>query len=331
MNWNLPEADQGQSRLLSLPAEIRLNILRNLLVTDETIGERSDYNVVNLRPRRDSNGRFQSPRVTTRRRGYSLNPAVLQTCQLLNIPSELYKENVVRIDITMGSYTGPPATARTVCNADQGCDNCILVTALDDMVMARADCRGNWTNYQDVVPIVNRFQKVLITLRAEASTDSRVAIRQFLNWFNSNSATNHVEVDICYPSYNTGRDFAKYIHLFRLLRCQTFRFVHSHRQNPLHGQVEQEVMSALPINDLMPAMNDLTPMGRTLDREILSGSLPNNARALSRDLHDTMDDLLDAVELFDNNRFRHNARHLLDMFTTQMGNLVTTAYTSAGL
>lgn len=331
MNWNLPEADQAESRLLSLPAEIRLNILQNLLVTDEPIAERSDYDVVNLRPRRNSIGRFQAPRVTTRRRGFGLSPAVLQTCQLLSVPSALYKDNVVRIDITMGSYTGPAATTRTVCNADQGCDNCILVTALDDMVMARADCRGNWSNYQNVVPIVNQFQKVLITLRAEGSSDSRAAVRDFLKWFNVNSAANHVEVDIVYPSYNEGRDFIKYIHLFRLLRCPTFRFVHANRQDPLHGQVEQEVMSALPINDLVPAVNDLFPMGRTLNGEILSGSFPNNARALSRDLHYTMDQLAEAVELFDNNSFRHHARILLEMFTTQMGTLVATAYGSAGL
>lgn len=57
---------QGDSRLMKLPAELRLMILREVLVANKPLSARSTYTApiaLNGGPRRDKNGRFRPPEI----------------------------------------------------------------------------------------------------------------------------------------------------------------------------------------------------------------------------------------------------------------------------
>lgn len=98
-----PINDQSGSSLLSLPAEIRLMILRYLLTTDLIIDKRISYEHSPPHRRRDAKGRRK--KYDPVNAGYKLNPAILASCQLCLLDGRplLYEENTLSIYMSINS------------------------------------------------------------------------------------------------------------------------------------------------------------------------------------------------------------------------------------
>lgn len=104
---SLPCGSQSLSRLLQLPAELRLMVLRDLLVQSTPIDMRESYDhpyiVHNKGRERDARGRFVKQTWKAIVSGYRLTPSIISTCQHLfhEALPVLYLENNLRIDIQM--------------------------------------------------------------------------------------------------------------------------------------------------------------------------------------------------------------------------------------
>jgi len=105
---HLSVASQAQSPLMQLPAEIRLLILRELLLSSKPIAERQTYTKQGLRlpsgvPTRDAKGQFLK-KSAIMASGHRLTPAILVACQLLLSEGwpVLYEENTLAIQIFSG-------------------------------------------------------------------------------------------------------------------------------------------------------------------------------------------------------------------------------------
>lgn len=106
---HLSVASQAQSPLMQLPAEIRLLILRELLLSSKPLAERQTYTKQGLRlpsgaPTRDVEGQFLEKSVMMAS-GHRLTPAILVACQLLLSEGwpVLYEENTLAIQLFSGS------------------------------------------------------------------------------------------------------------------------------------------------------------------------------------------------------------------------------------
>lgn len=101
-------ANQQQSSLMQLPAEIRVMILRSVLVADEPLTTKSTYPDPAFQPprsKRDNRGRFVAQKARNVQ-GYRLYPHVLGACQ--NLLREafdlLYKQNTLVLRYTPPSW-----------------------------------------------------------------------------------------------------------------------------------------------------------------------------------------------------------------------------------
>lgn len=324
--WRHPRANQGKSGLLALPAELRVKILRELLVADEPVGVRQltgRTTSITVPAGLDANGQTIYNTTTTPETGFGISPAILRTCQQLNHEGEfeMYAGNTLRIDVTAGNYAGAKLTAHQVCaRNDPNCTSCLQATTMDDYSLASKTCAGHYRPWQwtlALLNVVDQFKRIRITLRAAGNLYTRLALREFLNEFEPYLVDKHVEVDVFFPTAANDPDFIKYVHTFRLLRCRSFKFVHADTTDPVHAQVEREVVSKLPVADLVSANDDLFQLGRILGFEMQM----QHRHDVVAEVRELLGYAQQAMETFDVNAFRVISRAVTDMWDAEVDSL----------
>lgn len=344
--WTQPRASQQQSRLMQLPTELRLMILRELLTIDYPIAERDQY----AKPwrqapweprRRRKNGRYLKTTKTTRVVGFNLTPAILRTCQelLVNGWPILYRENTLQIDFTLGNYTGFYLTNRLICQSEiPGCRRCVIVTTLGDEAMEWRICRPSvrWFYDPNVERVALRFSKVRFTIRADISDEARYSLRTLVRrWAGDPRAPRKsFEVQMVEPPMFLGDAHRDILHSFRLMRAQAFEFLPGfpHPLHHIHPDVEREVLSRLPIMDLQAVSNAMEPVFRFLDIELPMRNMVAEHQRFWGYFHqmDIAARIFDAVRFLNNylammNLYRSTQRTIDHEITTRAG-VVAAAY-----
>lgn len=119
---SLPLANQSTSWFILLPAEIRLMVLRELLLCSEPIAERKNYTAALSRSPIERSTRQPLPRAAKNDQrpgskpkepecktyvGYKIAPAILQACQntLYEGLPILYGENTIQVQLVVDGYS----------------------------------------------------------------------------------------------------------------------------------------------------------------------------------------------------------------------------------
>lgn len=328
-NFTQPRANQGYSRLLSLPAEIRVKIWQELLVADGPISRRTLYLVENKGVPLSNGPSITSYAVV---RGYHLTPAILRTCQMLYTEARptLYEDNTLRIDFTAGTVAyGERLTARPVCMArftnPPSCQDCATMTTLDDELMTRKRCNMQLTVDPNVEEIAKRFRNIHFDAKFGVGVGGRVSMRLFLQRWNSFSAQRKITADISSPANVRDMYYVRFLYVFRLLRCRDFRFVNTQIVHYGHNLVEREVVGTSAAVDLLPAFRDICRMGTVL-MSTFEPSTTNRRRALVQPRLLTM---REAMELFDVQSFQRAARPIMALFDSEMAIVASAALARA--
>lgn len=319
--WTNPANPQPQSRLIALPEEIKSMILEDLLDADHPISARTQtpgqlpYIFDAAGRARDSRGRFVSASVRPPLAiGHGLTPAVLRTCQSLLATGrpQLYHRNVLQIDFAVGAFPGPILTQESICSASiQGCPKCAIVTTFDDEVLQQRDHQGAWHYDPNIQQIVSRFSKLLFTVRIADDNAAYDNTRNVVNWWarTPGFAQKEVQVDIVGPPAHWGQPHVDLLQIFRLMRCKKFSFVNGAALHPIHGKVELEVMSTLPVLNLDQATMAADVMLRTLFTELYR---MNHQAGFARVQHCSTH-LHQARKDFDSTKFQQVYAHVLGM------------------
>lgn len=150
-------------------------------------------------------------------------------------------------------------------------------------------------------------------------------MRYFLNRWNSFTIRKKITVDISSPARPRDPNFAKFLHVFRLLRCRDFKFAHPQRVHPALNLVEQEIVGASVVINLLPAYRDISRMGRILRAPLQAGT--SNQRQAT--VQQWMDAMWEATETFDIRRFQREAQPLLALFNSEMAMVANAAQARA--
>lgn len=233
-------AGQQQSRLMRLPAELRLPILRELLVAEQPLDRRSEYHVASIEHRQRAGGTWYTRQEFTFTNGYRLSPQVLSTCQtLLNEGfSILYKENILVLSIHVHGFTE--------CHyRRQQCNGCIASEALQKCAaMWRV---GGWVSYNDST--LNRFEQfanmdLYIDDYWHAST-----FRCVVRCLDSIVAGKSLQILITFGNKITDDQRRSLIRTFQLVRCKSFD-ISSDTTDKTIEEVKAVVKSSGPVQDL---------------------------------------------------------------------------------
>lgn len=272
VTWTRPNHSQAQSRLVSLPVELKSMILQKVLTADHPIYERTDqpgqvpYTYDAAGRTRDYQGRFIRPTGMPLAIGHGLTPAVLQTCQTLlaNGRSELYDRNVLQVDFYVGDCPGPKPTQEDICSDYlPGCTRCAIVTTIDDEILLQRDHEGNWQYDQNMQQIVSRFKKINFTMRVARSVAAYENARTLILYWaqTADMAKMELSVEVLSPRQQSpGTVHTDLLQLFRLLRCAKFTFSNGPALDPMHRGIEREVLSSLPILNFDRSWGTIQPI-----------------------------------------------------------------------
>lgn len=251
----LPAANQNQSSFMRLPAEIRLIILRELLVAREPIDKRTRTG-----EQAGPNGKYKDKRGRFTRKyenfyfSYGLCPTILSTCQSLLSEgwSLMYHENILVLNMHAG-WTGEHESRIFM----HGCTGCVASGALQDKLASSLDftvsqARSSWPLSQTY--FLDRFQQFLINLAPNAGTFLGPPIRGLAQIMQRKS----MEVRTSFTQGTPDAYKRWQLKSFQLMRCKKFALV------PMAGfeDVVQETKKIVESNDkvvelelLMPPLN----------------------------------------------------------------------------
>jgi len=221
-------ASQELSPLMQLPAEIRLMILRELLLSSKPIAERKVYIKQRFQPPseaplRNAKGQFLG-KSTTMSSGYRLTPAILSVCQLLLREGWpiLYEENTLAIQV----YSGPRPHNGRGCLRCFG-PICIFIYALDAKCMFEEPRCPRLTT--PARALITRFKKLHIDLNAQCGTSVQRSEHYKLST-NMVSKINPFLTDSClqlaiigWSSAQSSSRLRGQLKIFQLLRCKEFK------------------------------------------------------------------------------------------------------------
>lgn len=166
-----PRNAQLQSRLVRLPAELRIKILRNLLVSDGPIQSLARCIRDTKRTTEDGNVRYA--------KGVRLSAQVLSTCQILYNEARdiLYHENTIEVDITRGSVAISQHFRKRISG-----EVCAVLDAVVGMPNQRAQYMPieQWVSTQDQdgdkrgAQLLNKWQSHFLRLYP--------SLKQFQHW-----------------------------------------------------------------------------------------------------------------------------------------------------
>lgn len=247
----LPVADQSSSPLMRCPPEIRLQILRELLVTGEPLDERKTYT-----EKPGWNGKYKDKRGRYTRwyansyLGYNLTPAVLLGCQGLLQEGWplLYQENTLVLCVHPSYLSGHvPGEG---CSWKKYCDGCVWSSALESSVAAHTHETHTYKLGWELNPFqeqrLSRFQRFIIrnipqtttTLNGPVRTLSKILSQKSLEVQNSFSV--HTDVQLrCWQ-----------LKSFLLLRCRRFSIAAVDGYEDLISEIVQVVESTEEVRDL---------------------------------------------------------------------------------
>ncbi|KAK5944504.1 hypothetical protein PMZ80_003786 [Knufia obscura] len=292
---HLQAAPQNQSPLFRLPAELRLMVLRELLVSNELIGERQEYvdpnwkYPANSRPR-NTKGQFLKVKTV---HGHRLTPAILVTCQtMLRDGWQLFYENTITIQI----YSGREVL-QGHSSGKYSCDECLVLPMWDGQCMLHNTIRPN------VAPtrLASRFQKFHIELNVDPNTDHydyesyRDMVQKLLPTL-SGACVRVKPIGICAEDHNFA-SLEQQLKVFQLLRCQKFSIEATpYVDKTTIATIEHIVMSNEAVVDLWRLLSKL------VSHRILVYKMEMSDSELVT-LDQLFDDMQTAAIEFDSERF----------------------------
>lgn len=254
---SLPCDPQPLSRLVQLPAELRLMILRDLLVRCGSICARELYDhpylVHNKGRERDSKGRFvKQPRISVVS-GHYLTPSIIRTCQHFfhEALPVLYRENSLQIDIqTCWNRSGLISGPRQPSEAQ------VMLSMLDSTNLVNI-LGPHTTMNQTLQQLAHRFRNFVIVVKGDAGPQHLPRLRVLLTKLQPMFISSNIEVIICnsysptsstiQPILEVGRHL-QLIKSFTLLRCAKFHFTRP--SDPAAVAIQDTIMGCTPIVNL---------------------------------------------------------------------------------
>lgn len=301
---SLPYNPQSSSRLLQLPAELRLMVLRNVLVRHDSIYARESYDhpylAHNKGRERDAKGRFVKQARQATVSGYRLTPSIIRTCQRLfhEALHVLYHENNLRIDIQMyWNQTAIDSGLR------QPNDAQILFSMLDSGKLLQFIGPHTVVN-ETLEQFALRFRRFVIVVRDNATPQHLLRLRILLKLLQPVFTSSSIEVTICnsycsvsstfQPILESGRHL-QLMKSFTLLRCSKFQF--TRLSDPAAVAVRDTIMGSTPTVNLSDF--DANPV---LILNVLLDCLSHRPNR-NQELHSLKDRLTEAVANIDVNTF----------------------------
>lgn len=233
---------QRSSPFVRLPGEIKLIILRHLLVRDKPISTRTDYEILVEGAKRDERGRFVK-RTTQKQQvqGYNLSPAILRTCQRLfadGLPI-LYGDNTLEVCVGTAAtaHTSWSSSLRTLELAPKGQFNKQGITArmsiFENQHILQCGRRNDWTFDNVMIDTAQRFSKYLIKANYNPDILHVAQLRSLLRRGASIFAGSNAKLVINWNSpyfpeplpYNLAPHQLRTIKAFTLLRCKSFQLL----------------------------------------------------------------------------------------------------------
>lgn len=268
---SLTRASQSASLLIQLPAELRLQVLRYLLVAETPIKYRQQYRNSSLgrtqKRKRDARGRFvpqDSPAEGTPSkrmvRGYRISPSVIRTCQHIFAEALpiLYNENTLHITIVAFLH-GPSALTPSPIDANG--------QFYKDNVTAAAYGLGNehililrsgdeWSCNEDLANLARQFRNFLLSVNSEEFTRQLAQTRRILRFIAPIVFASNVKSTITPghrplpPPLNIvpATEITRLIKAFTLLRCANFHLAGIF--GPVAASVQDVINGSTPILDL---------------------------------------------------------------------------------
>lgn len=264
---SLPPASQRSSRLIQLPAELRLEVLRYLLVTDVPIDRRLEYQNPGFEPTRkkvpkrarDAQGRFVVGGPTHKQliRGYHITPSVLRACQHIfqeALPI-LYYENTLQVKVFTYKPGLPVHIPQFALDMDGNFSKHSVragVVMFDrESIMDLPPC-FDWYHNESLANLASRFRNFLVVVSSGGEIREPAQIRYMLKAIAPIFLESNVKADVyrsdIHPSQGPTARHIQLIKFLSLLRCSSFHLTKDFGITTI--DVQNVVTSGTPVLDL---------------------------------------------------------------------------------
>jgi len=326
---------QQQSRLLCLSAELRLMILRELLVHPGAIKareeyEKSDTNKMSTTPEPTTDqsanevmGRSKTPEVEQSQnrieqsvkevQGYHLTPAILRTCQILfweGLPL-LYSENTLGLNGNKTQFCGSILA--------YGRDPMLVIDAHDGNILIDMEWNygpGFWNSkmLNDAQKFAARFSRFEIDMPIDESQFVGSRLRKFISKLQSRliKSNSFVHIKLADAGNSQNAKLARnIIKKFTVVRCKEFRVTGCGCGEELSKEVAELVMSDKPIINLG---NSLARLNQIRNYLLLVSKVNEPA-------HELFGVLVQAVDNIDVEAFEATRSKILELFRAEIEKL----------
>ncbi|KAK5102085.1 hypothetical protein LTS08_004545 [Lithohypha guttulata] len=316
----LPTHNQGQSRFMQLPAEVRLNILRMGLVSSEGLDVRKQYLIPSM-PGPKANAKDGLPQRRTKIvEGYGLVPALLVLCQYLfkEAYPVLYHENTLVLHFQLTEGPSPWSGDIYYC----------YVRALNPSLFRPYDVLGGagaWRIDPDSASVFYRFQRYRLHLNLNPSILEYYCFKnpiQVLAPFilHKKSVRMKVSTSGNALSSDTRKCFVWELKLLQLVRCQSFQMEIvgvSGMESIVSDveEVEEVVTSNRRVQDLSKLKANVALQFSLMEK--VATADPARATLLQR-LYSIGRELESAVRDFDVAEFLKHRSDFLDLFNEML-------------
>lgn len=267
----LPPASQSSSLLIQLPIELRLMVLRYLLISETQIGYRRHYenpilgrNKARERKRNgDSKGQFveREPEPKRTMEGYHVTPSVIRTCQHIFAEALpiLYNKNFLCIKIVANAYRSPMSYYEYPLDVDgrfHRADVRAAVSVFGNERILSPIMLGGRSHNEDLASLARQFRNFTISIDINADVRQLAEVRQVFRIIAPIFYASNVKTIICetkgslLPPQSTisTTQTVALMKAFTLLRCASFHF--SANTDPIAKSVQDVITGSTPILDL---------------------------------------------------------------------------------
>lgn len=246
---------------MQLPAELRLMVLRYLLVRTSPISSRDSYDhpykVHDGQRDRTEQGRSIKLSQTSVVSGYHLTPSIICTCrQIFNEAFPiLYNENTLEIDITTNWVRAPIIYPFSRANLQVNTGIRAKATILDQESIVQHNGYDGWKQSETLRQIATRFHSFVVTIDTIPDRSHTNQIRYMLHLLNPVFLASNVQVIVNTHDHTAAptpiipaNDQIRLAMPFILWRCSNFRFTNLRAPGVL--AVQDIVTSTEPTIDL---------------------------------------------------------------------------------